>query len=95
MRKSILNIGKALNKAEQKEVFGGNPPITVVGSPGVPVGLPDTCEEGEAYLLPPCNGEQQALADQGNSYWKCVCGKASGVDKGAAGYLSKVKGYRY
>ncbi|MEO9571152.1 MAG: hypothetical protein ABJH82_12485 [Polaribacter sp.] len=25
MKKQILNLGKALNKAEQKEVFGGSP----------------------------------------------------------------------
>ena len=32
MKKSILNLGKALNKAEQKEVCGGTDPIA--GFPG-------------------------------------------------------------
>ncbi len=27
MKKQILNLGKALQKAEQKEIFGGNPTL--------------------------------------------------------------------
>ncbi|CAM1350219.1 hypothetical protein [Tenacibaculum crassostreae] len=32
MKKSILNLGKALNKAEQKQINGGDDPI--LGDPG-------------------------------------------------------------
>ena len=39
MKKTILNLGKALNKAEQKEIFGGT-----VGDVGLPdVGPGDNC----------------------------------------------------
>ncbi|TYQ00333.1 hypothetical protein C7447_101945 [Tenacibaculum adriaticum] len=35
MKKTILNLGKALNKAEQKEVFGGAPPSGDCNAPRV------------------------------------------------------------
>jgi len=33
MKKQFLNLGKALNKAEQKEIFGGVHPINHEGDP--------------------------------------------------------------
>lgn len=87
MKRSILNIGKTLNKVEQKEIFGG-------AVPGGPPGFPEKCEKTGAYELPPCNEEQQTLADQGDPYWYCVCGKDLSLDKDAGGFLDKVKGYK-
>ncbi|CAL2104710.1 conserved protein of unknown function [Tenacibaculum sp. 190130A14a] len=53
MKKSILNLGKALNKAEQKQVNGGSscPGPICYGIPGMGCGtceqyhaLPDNCK---------------------------------------------------
>ena len=78
--KNLKKLGKSLSKVEQKSITGGSGSTCGGPSPAdLASGFPPTCVEGEEYLLPPCNFEQQQLADSGCSYWKCVCGKAAGV----------------
>ncbi|MCT4699667.1 hypothetical protein [Tenacibaculum haliotis] len=54
MKKSILNLGKALNKAEQKNILGNGPTPTLQAcqcfiTPGIPDSLP--CDwEGARHL---------------------------------------------
>jgi len=48
MKKSILNIGKVLNKAEQKEVKGGYMAYDGVGAGGLcHTTRPDQCDSGK------------------------------------------------
>ncbi|WP_408024905.1 hypothetical protein [Tenacibaculum sediminilitoris] len=56
MKKQILNLGKALNKAEQKKVNGGRDPKKACcgGTGGIPVNLA-LCESG-TYGTDYCNG---------------------------------------
>ena len=52
MKKSILNIGKALNKAEQEQVNGG-----LSGCPsGMCFGMPFFCQEGTNLCAVPVRG---------------------------------------
>jgi hypothetical protein len=67
--KNLSSIGKPLTKNHQKLIIGGNPPP----------GFPDECLPEGNYLLPACNHEQQELADNGDTYWKCICGKSKGI----------------
>ena len=59
MKKSILNLGKALNKAEQKEINGGSTTMS------------RKCNVG---IFTKCTREEQALAEAGDSYYICKCG---------------------
>jgi hypothetical protein len=65
MKKSILSIGKALNKVEQKKVSGGN--LTKAGGPcdtfegQVPVGCP--CNTGWCLTGLYCDTSQSSHLD--------------------------------
>jgi hypothetical protein len=58
MKKSILNLGKALNKAEQKEINGGGfgKPAPCGGTGGMPVA-----------------SEHCAMQTHGNQWYNGVC----------------------
>ena len=60
MKKQFLNLGKALSKAEQKQVFGGTPP-----PPGLTPCKYKTKEECDI------NGGFWGMSVDG--YWYCTC----------------------
>ena len=61
MKKSILNIGKALNKAEQKQISGGSSMCFLNGVPSVMA----QCAEGSDCV---------AQLGQGRLPWHCING---------------------
>lgn len=61
MKKEILNIGKAISKAEQKQIQGGFPMYPPGANP------PPECN-GEAYLEP-YNTEMSCTTGLGNRIW--------------------------
>ena len=92
--KNLKNLGESLSKKQQKLIRGGNGEGSSNCSGPTPAeiaqGFPASCSATDAFLSPGCNGVQQSLADSGCSYWKCVCGKESGVKED---FPFKVKGY--
>ena len=74
MKKSILNIGKALNKAEQKEIFGGNTELggMLIFHPENPKPT-DNCGTNGPGNGPECCSDSDCCHYQHNSSYGYVC----------------------
>lgn len=67
MKKQILNIGKALSRAEQKQVFGGN----VLIEDGEASSATCYCENGSKDIQSDCSWCAQVCSRRGG--YKGVC----------------------
>ncbi|MEO9571157.1 MAG: hypothetical protein ABJH82_12510 [Polaribacter sp.] len=76
MKKQILNLGKALNKAEQKQINGGGPvgiPIQICAGTGVGghwnLGHSEACIGQESGTKCTINGYLAACTGSGDGFW--------------------------
>lgn len=66
MKKSILNIGKALNRKEQKDIFGGNSFDDGSGGSGQSCSMPGSCPAGEVCDVQEFRCVTQGTGDPGS-----------------------------
>jgi hypothetical protein len=66
MKKSILNLGKALNRAEQKQISGGVPSLSCYGK-----SAGNSCGRGRIC----CSSNQYSGNDSQNPYLYCAAEK--------------------
>jgi hypothetical protein len=64
MKKQILNIGKALSRAEQKQVFGG---LVLLGKCWV------SCKNGGTYEALDCDGWADGMCQPHGGFSSCSC----------------------